>query len=130
VDFITTGKLPPNPAELLGSAHADELLRELTSRYDLVIVDSAPVLPVADSQALAPRAGTVLMVARAEQTSLGDLIESRKRLAQAGAQVHGVVFNGLDLSRRRYGYGYSQGYRYGRYRYRQDHYGSYGQTTS
>ena len=56
-----------------------------------MIVDSAPVLPVADSQALAPRAGTVLMVARAEQTSLGDLIESRKRLAQAGAQVHGVV---------------------------------------
>jgi len=130
VDFITTGKLPPNPAELLGSAHADELLRELTSRYDLVIVDSAPVLPVADAQALAPRAGTVLMVARAEQTSLGDLIESRKRLAQAGARVHGVVFNGLDLSRRRYGYGYSQGYRYGRYRYRQDHYGSYGQNAS
>jgi len=128
VDFITTGKLPPNPAELLGSTRTQALLRELTDRYDLVIVDTAPVLPVSDAQALAPRAGTVLMVARAEQSSLGDLIESRRRLAQAGAQVHGVVFNGLDLSRRRYGY--SGSYRYGRYRYRQDQYGSYGQASS
>jgi len=130
VDFITTGKLPPNPAELLGSARAETILADLTDRYDLVIVDTAPVLPVSDAQALAPRAGTVLMVARAEQSSLGDLIESRRRLAQSGAQVHGVIFNGLDLSRRRYGYGYSAGYRYGRYRYRQDQYGSYGQTTT
>lgn len=125
LDFLATGQLPPNPAELLGSERTRQVLTALCAQYDIVIVDSAPVLPVSDSHALATQAGTVLLVARAEQSSVGDLVESAKRLQQAGAQVRGVVFNGLDLSRRRYGYGYSNGYRYGRYRYRQDDYGSY-----
>ncbi len=130
LDFITSGQLPPNPAELLGSERTRHVLAQLCEQYDIVIVDSAPVLPVSDSHVLASQAGTVLLVARAEQSSVGDLVESSKRLQQAGAQVRGVVFNGLDLSRRRYGYGYSNGYRYGRYRYRQDNYGSYQQPQS
>lgn len=130
LDFIATGQLPPNPAELLGSERTRHVLAQLCEQYDIVIVDSAPVLPVSDSHVLATQAGTVLLVARAEQSSIGDLVESAKRLQQAGAQVSGVIFNGLDLSRRRYGYGYSNGYRYGRYRYRQDNYGSYQQPQS
>lgn len=127
LDFIATGQLPPNPAELLASGRTRQLLADLCAQYDTVLIDSAPVLPVSDSHALAVQAGTVLLLARAGQSAEGDLVESAKRLQQAGARVRGVILNGLDLSRRRYGYGYSNGYRYGRYRYRQDDYGSYQQ---
>ncbi len=129
LDFLSTGQLPPNPAEVLASDQLRRLLADLCGRYDLVVMDTAPILPVSDAHTLAAQAGTVLLVARAYQSSVGDLVESTKRLQQAGAQVRGIVFNALDLSRRRYGYGYGYGYRYGRYRYRQDNYGSYHKTS-
>ena len=123
VDFLSTGTLPPNPAELLLAATHHGVLVELQARYDIVLVDTPPVLVAADTAVIAPYAGTVLMVARALITGLGELEESKRRLAQTGVQVKGVVFNDLDLSRRRYGYGYGYGYkygyRYGRYRYTQ-----------
>ncbi|MBK5914530.1 polysaccharide biosynthesis tyrosine autokinase [Rhodocyclus purpureus] len=116
LDLITTGMLPPNPAELLMSPSTSALLESLSARYDLVLIDTPPVLAVADTAVLAPQSGTVFLVARAEVTSLGELQETSKRLAQSGVQVKGTIFNGLDLSKRRYGYGY--GYKYKRYGYR------------
>jgi tyrosine-protein kinase Etk/Wzc len=121
VDFIATGVHPPNPAELMMSAVARGLMGELAADYDLVLVDTPPVLVASDTVTLAPEAGTVMMIARAMVTGLGELEESRRRLAQNGVQVRGVVFNDFDFRRRRYGYGYGYsyryGYRYGRYRY-------------
>jgi tyrosine-protein kinase Etk/Wzc len=95
------------------------LLEQLSKGYDLVIIDTAPVLVAADTSAVAVHGGTVLLVARASQTQLGELHESRKRLAQAGTRVTGVLLNALDISRRHAG-GYS--YRYGGYRYTQYNY--------
>ncbi|MDB5867970.1 MAG: exopolysaccharide transport protein family, partial [Polaromonas sp.] len=120
LDLITTGTMPPNPAELLMSPAAVKLLQTLSTQYDLVLIDTPPVLAVSDTQVLAPHAGTVFMVARAEVTSLGEVQETTKRLGQAGVQVKGVVFNDLDTSRQRYG-GY--GYKYSRYRYTNYQYG-------
>jgi tyrosine-protein kinase Etk/Wzc len=117
VDFLATGTLPPNPAEVLMTPATQALLQHLASQYDLVIIDSPPVLAASDAAVLAPQAGAVFLVARAEVTSLGELQESAKRLAQSGAQTRGVIFNGLNLSKHRYGYGYGYGYKYGRYRY-------------
>ncbi|MEN9315816.1 MAG: hypothetical protein RIS35_2209, partial [Pseudomonadota bacterium] len=125
LDVITTGALPPNPAEMLMSPAAAERLHAMAAEYDVVIVDSPPVLPVADTLVLAPLAGTVFMVARAEISTLGELEESAKRLSQSGVNVRGVIFNGMDFSRRRYGYGYGSGYGRNRYRYRAYHYGAY-----
>jgi tyrosine-protein kinase Etk/Wzc len=125
LDFITTGNIPPNPAELLGANNMKVLLDQFSSEYDLVLIDSPPVLAVSDASVLATDCGSVFMVARADQTSLGELHESKKRLSQVGAKMPGVIFNGLDMSRRRYGYGgYKYGYRYSRYRYRYYAYGS------
>ena len=98
------------------SPSTSALLESLSARYDLVLIDTPPVLAVADTAVLAPQSGTVFLVARAEVTSLGELQETSKRLAQSGVQVKGTIFNGLDLSKRRYGYGY--GYKYKRYGYR------------
>jgi tyrosine-protein kinase Etk/Wzc len=115
LDFMPTGQIPPNPAELMQSAAMGQILNATSPHYDLVIIDTPPVLVAADTAAVAPHVGTLLMVARAEQTLLGELHESAKRLAQSGKAVTGVLFNAMDLTRRHYG---SYGYKYGRYRYR------------
>jgi tyrosine-protein kinase Etk/Wzc len=116
LDLLTTGVLPPNPAELMMSGAFAHILQDLSADYDFVIIDSPPVLAAADTLGMASQAGTVLLVARAGETQVGELHESAKRLAQAGKAVSGVLFNAIDLSRRHYG---SYGYKYGGYRYRQ-----------
>ena len=120
LDLISTGTMPPNPGELLMSPATLQLLESLSGQYDLVLIDTPPVLAVSDTQVIASHAGTVFLVARAEVTALGELQESVKRLGQTGVAVKGVVFNDLDTSRQRYG-GY--GYKYSRYRYTNYQYG-------
>jgi tyrosine-protein kinase Etk/Wzc len=124
LDFLPTGTLPPNPAELVVSGAFVNLLERLSNEYDLVIIDSAPVLVAADTLSIAPHAGTLLLVARAEQTYVGDLHESARRLAYSGKVATGVLLNALDLTRRHHGkYGYKyNGYKYGGYQYRYRHY--------
>ena len=107
VDFLAAGTAPSNPAELLMTDATQQLLQLASKYYDLVIVCSAPVLAVSDAAILAPMAGAVFLVARAEDTSLGELHESGKRLSQNGASVKGVIFNGLDASKNRYSRGYA-----------------------
>ncbi|MBT2334934.1 polysaccharide biosynthesis tyrosine autokinase [Variovorax paradoxus] len=114
LDVLTTGKLPVNPADMLMSESFLRLLDMVSAQYELVIIDTPPVLVAADTAAVAPYMGAVLLVARADQTQLGELNESAKRLSHAGKAVSGVIFNGIDLTRRHYG---SHGYRYGGYRY-------------
>jgi tyrosine-protein kinase Etk/Wzc len=119
LDVITTGVLPPNPAELMMSGAFASLLESFSPEYDLVIIDTAPVLVAADTLSVAMHVGTLLLVARAGQTQMGELHESARRLAHAGKSATGVLFNAMDLSRRHYG---SYGYKYGGYRYRQYEY--------
>ena len=119
LDFIATGPLPPNPAELLMSPATVQLLQAVGANYDMVVIDTPPVLAVSDTQVMASLAGTVFMVARAEISTLAELQESAKRLGRSGVTVRGVIFNDLNLSKRRYGYGY----KYSRYRYAQYDYG-------
>ena len=120
LDLITTGVMPPNPGELLMSPATTQLLQTLSLQYDLILIDTPPVLAVSDTEVLAPHAGTVFVVARAEVTSLGELQETAKRLGQSGVQIKGVVFNDLNATHQRYG-GY--GYKYSRYRYTSYKYG-------
>jgi len=116
LDLLTTGVLPPNPAELLMSDSFTKVLDAVSSKYDLVIIDTAPVLVAADTAAVAPQAGTTLLVARAGKTHLGELNESAKRLMHVGSVVNGVILNAMDMTRRHYG---SYGYKYGGYKYTQ-----------
>ncbi|HUH59187.1 MAG TPA: polysaccharide biosynthesis tyrosine autokinase [Candidimonas sp.] len=119
VDVITTGVLPHNPAELLLSPSAKEWLDRLSELYDVVLLDTAPVLAVSDAMALAGHAGTVFMLARAEVSTLGELEESTKRLNQAGAQVKGVIFNDFDAASNRFSI------RYGSYHHSYANYGQH-----
>jgi len=126
LDVLTTGAYPFNPANMMLSSALGELLDTFSESYDLVVIDSPPVLVAADAAAVAAHAGAVLLVARDNLTQLGELKESVKRLAHAGQQVNGVVFNGMDLSRRHYG---SYGYKYGGYRYTEYKYKDAGVTS-
>src|SRR3546814_293807 len=75
VDLITTGVLPPNPAELLLSQATPKALAALSGRYDIVLLDTTPILAVSDAMALAPHAGAVFLLARAAITTLGERSE-------------------------------------------------------
>jgi tyrosine-protein kinase Etk/Wzc len=115
LDLLTTGVLPPNPAELLMSGSFAHVIGALSKEYDIVLLDTPPVLVAADTAGIAPQAATILLVARSGVTQMGELHESAKRLAHSGKGVSGVVFNAVDLTRRHYG---SYGYKYGGYRYK------------
>jgi tyrosine-protein kinase Etk/Wzc len=122
LDFITTGVLPPNPVELLTSESFSQILEAVSASYDLIVVDTAPVLVATDASAIAPLIGTLLLVARAEKTNIGELTESVRRVAHAGCSFSGVILNAMDFSRRhtgRYGSRYG-GYRYTAYKYLDD----------
>jgi tyrosine-protein kinase Etk/Wzc len=112
MDFISTGTLPPNPAELLLRPSFQSMLEELSSEYDLVLIDAPPILAVADTLIIGAQAGAIYITTRAGQTTPGEINESLKRLAQAGLSAKGVLFNDLKSRPGRYGYGYG----YGNYR--------------
>jgi tyrosine-protein kinase Etk/Wzc len=109
LDVITTGKMPLDPATVLGDSAFVRLLETLSALYDAVVVDAPPILLATESVAMAADMGTVMLVARAGDSELRDLVESAKRLAHVGASFHGVVLNAQDPRQRRnasYGYDY------------------------
>lgn len=125
LDFVATGTLPPNPAELLAHSRLQEVLEACAANYDCVIVDSSPVLAVTDAIVLGAHCGTVMLVARAARTRSGELTECVRRFAQVGVPVNGALLNGIDPNSGRHAYGR----KYGTYRYAQYQYGASAQTT-
>ncbi len=113
LSVIPSGKLPPNPAELLLNETFSKQLKRLSSAYDYVILDAPPVLAVTDAAILGRQAGTTLVLARAGQHSMHELEQTVKRLQQAGVEVRGLIFNDMALYSNRYSYGYG----YKRYTY-------------
>jgi polysaccharide biosynthesis transport protein len=98
LSFIPAGTVPPNPAELVSSARLREIVASLRSRYDFVIVDTPPVLPVTDAVVLAREADAVVLVVRGHGTPSGLVREARDRLLMTGAPLLGVVVNDVDLN--------------------------------
>ncbi len=106
---LPSGTRPPNPSELLGSLRMTELLRNLKSGADIVLVDSPPLLPVTDASVLAGRVDGVLLVVMAGTTTRRPLQRAVELLRQMQAPIVGVVLTkaGGDTG---YGYGYGYGY--------------------
>ena len=114
LDLLPTGRVPPNPSELLATYRFERLLAELSRRYDLVIIDTPPVLAVTDASVVGRLAGVNLLVLRAGQHPMREIALAVKRLAQSGVRVQGAVLNDVRTERGRYGkFG-----RYQRYEYR------------
>jgi tyrosine-protein kinase Etk/Wzc len=109
--WLPTGSIPPNPSELLVSDRFERILSELSTRYDLLLVDTAPILPVTDAALIGRHAATTLLVLRAGAHPAREILAAVKRLAQNGVHVQGAVFNDVSGAGARYSkYGYQ--YRY------------------
>ncbi|HDU4593137.1 TPA: polysaccharide biosynthesis tyrosine autokinase [Klebsiella pneumoniae] len=114
IDFISRGTVPPNPAELLMHSRLKEVLSWASSNYDLVIVDTQPILAVTDAAIISKYVGTSLIVARFEQNTVKEMEVCIKRFEQAGATIKGCILNGVvRKASSYYNYGYtSYGYSY------------------
>ncbi len=107
LDVITRGQVPPNPSELLMHPRFVEFVEKASQEYDLVIIDTPPVLAVTDPSIVGAIAGTTLMVARFDQTTSKELEVARSRFEQSGVEVKGVILNAIEKkAASSYGYGY------------------------
>lgn len=116
-DFISRGNIPPNPAELLMHERFGKLLEWANNEYDLVIIDTPPILVVTDAAIIGNYSGTTLLVARFEMNTPKEIEVSVKRFEQSGVKVKGCIMNGVVKKASSY---YSYGYSYYGYSYNKD----------
>lgn len=96
---LASGPVPPNPAELLGSGRMAKLLADLRSRFDVVLVDTPPVLAVTDAAVVAPRVDGMLLVVRTGRVARQQVLHARQALEAVKANVLGVVLGGMEARR-------------------------------
>jgi capsular exopolysaccharide synthesis family protein len=109
LDLLPAGQIPPNPSELLGSTAMADLLEQLSTSYDMVLLDSPPLLPVTDAVVLSNLAGGALVVVGVDRIHRPQLQQSLESLETAGAHVFGVVMNKI-ARREAAAYAYGSGY--------------------
>ncbi|WP_288365925.1 polysaccharide biosynthesis tyrosine autokinase [uncultured Marinobacter sp.] len=117
LSFIPRGTAPVSPSELLMSERFETLLKEAADQYDLVIVDTPPILAVTDAAIVGKHAGTTMLVTRFGVNPAKEIELTRRRFELNGIQVKGVVFNAIVKKASAYGYG---SYRYYNYSYKSD----------
>jgi Mrp family chromosome partitioning ATPase len=108
LDLLPAGQIPPNPSELLGSTAMADLLERLSTSYDMVLLDSPPLLPVTDAVVLSNLAGGALVVVGVDSIHRPQLQQSLESLETAGAHLFGIVMNKIarrDAAGYAYGYG-------------------------
>ena len=105
---ITSGKIPPNPAEMLSSNVMTNLIKALKEKYDMVILDSAPLQAVTDAQILSTKVDGTVFVVRAERTKTDSVKESKSLLDQVGANIVGTVLHASTATKGKYYYYYGE----------------------
>ena len=109
--FLPRGQVPPNPSELLMHLRFQQLMESLSSQYDLVLLDTPPVLAVTDAAIIGQVAGTSLLAARYNVNSVKEVEVSIRRFEQNGVDIKGVIFNCIERrATNEYGY---YAYKYG-----------------
>ncbi|MGP9704209.1 GNVR domain-containing protein [Psychrobacter sp. AOP31-E1-50] len=112
IDFMPRGKHPHNPASLLVSEHLGQMMDELKTQYDYIIIDSPPVLAVSDAMVLAQHADKVLMVTRYDDSIEGQLVYAINQMNKSNIQVDGIILNDVQqgiMSKYSYHYSYAYG---------------------
>jgi capsular exopolysaccharide synthesis family protein len=117
LSVVTTGSLPPNPSELLGSQRMKSIIDELKSRSDILLIDTPPALAVTDAAVLVPYVEGVLIVMKPGITRLAPARQVVEQLRRAGANILGIVLNNVDMHRSRYSYYYNRYHYYHYYHY-------------
>ena len=114
LSVITSGRYPPNPSELLMRSEFEALLKELNTRFDLIIIDSPPVLAVTDPVVISRYVGATIMVVRHLETVMGEIEAVRRTFETAGTKLTGAILNGYKITE---GSKYGGRYHYYNYRY-------------
>lgn len=104
LDILTSGPIPPNPAEMLGTIQMSQLVNSLKNNYDIVLLDSSPIIPVTDGQLLAKISDGVVMVIKAGYTPREDIKSAMENLKLVGANIIGTVLNYRKVEKRKYYY--------------------------
>jgi tyrosine-protein kinase Etk/Wzc len=107
LSFVSCGQRPPNPSELLMSPRLQQYLDGLAKRYDVILIDTPPVLAVTDASIIGAYAGATFFVMRSGVHTEAEIGGALKRLTAAGVHVQGGIFNAMPL---RAGGGYGHGY--------------------
>lgn len=109
LDFMARGKSPNNPSELLSSPQFKELLEQLSTQYDYIILDTPPALAVTDGIIISQYAGVNLIIARYAKTQIKELELTVSRFEQAGSKVHGIILNDIQgiVGSNSYNYSYA-----------------------
>jgi len=115
--IITRGQIPPNPSELLMHSNFTQFLETVSSQYDLVIIDTPPILAVTDAALVGRQAGTSLIVTRFGVNAAKEIQVTKRRFEQNGIVVKGAIFNAVERKASAYGYG---NYSYYQYEYASD----------
>ena len=119
LDVLAAGDIPPNPSELLGSPRMEQLMKELESRYEYIILDTPPICAVADATILSKMASGVILVVRQGIATRENVNNALEKLKVANAKVLGIVMTGVANEKTKsyskgkgygYGYGYADNY--------------------
>lgn len=108
--LLPSGPIPPNPAELLGSARMNQLMQDFAKHFDIVIYDVPPLTAVTDAQIMATRVDGVIIVARYGYVRKDELKIAKKLLDNVGANILGCIMNSQPMNDNGYGYGYGENY--------------------
>ena len=109
LSYISRGLAPPNPSELLMGERFAQLLAEVEQQFDLVIVDTPPVLAVTDPSIVGNHCGTTLLLTRFERNTIKEVQLAARRLENTGVVVKGTILNAMEKkAASSYGYGYYQ----------------------
>ena len=109
LDILTSGKIPPNPSEMLGSEQMTKFLMDLRDIYDYVILDTAPILAVTDSQILSTKADGVIFIVMAGKAKKDEILQAKSQLDKVKAPIIGSVLNNIDTSDNKNQYYYYYG---------------------
>ncbi|KAB2445569.1 CpsD/CapB family tyrosine-protein kinase [Bacillus luti] len=104
VYVMASGPIPPNPAELLGNRVMDEVLLEAYNMFDIVLIDTPPVLAVTDAQILANKCDGIILVVRSEKTEKDKIVKAKQILDKASGKLLGVILNDKREEHNQYGY--------------------------
>ncbi|MFJ7970210.1 CpsD/CapB family tyrosine-protein kinase [Psychrobacillus sp. NPDC096389] len=104
--ILTSGPIPPNPAELIGSKTMEKVMEELKKDFDVIIFDAPPTLSVADAQILSNKCDGTILVLNSGETEKAGIVKAKEALVSSQANIIGIVLNNFQLQKDHYYYQY------------------------
>lgn len=123
LDILTAGQMPANPTELLESANMQDIIDDMRTKYDRIVMDTPPILFVSDTSILSRLSDGCILVVKSDKRTRAHAARARLQLEKVHARIIGGILNNVQVSR--FGHYYSDYYYYGYARYRSDYYSSY-----